>query len=338
MKASLRWARSVNRAIGRWAVFRWASFHGGERIALIHDFAPPPTGGGHQFLRALQREWEREGIEVAVNAVPRTVEALLFNSFNFTPALLAAATRRAGRVPVVHRVDGPLQTYRGFDDGTDARIAGYNRKYANATVFQSAFSRGESERLGLNLRPGPILPNAADPAIFRARPNLPPPSDRPLRVIATSWSDNPHKGLQVFRWLDEHLDPQLAEVTFVGRIQADLRHLRHLPPCPSEDLATELRNHDVFLAASENDPCSNSLTEALTVGLPVAFRKSGGHPELVGGAGIGFDRPEELPGIFEVLRGEWRSYRERIAVPSIQSVARQYLEVLGVDEESLRSE
>jgi len=194
----------------------WQGLQSGPRIALIHDFAPPPTGGGHQFLRALWREWEREGIGVAANAVPRTVEALLFNSCNFTPALLDAATRRAGRVPVVHRVDGPLQTYRGFDDGADARIAGYNRKYANASVFQSAFSRGESERLGLNLRPGPILPNAADPAIFRARPNLPPPSDRPLRVIATSWSDNPHKGLQVFRWLDEHLDPQLAEVTFVG--------------------------------------------------------------------------------------------------------------------------
>jgi glycosyltransferase involved in cell wall biosynthesis len=155
-------------------------------------------------------------------------------------------------------------------------------------------------------------------------------------VIATSWSDNPRKGLEVFRWLDEHLDPRVAEVTFVGRIQTELQNLRHLPPCPSDELAAELRRHDVFLAASEKDPCSNSLTEALTVGLPVAFRKSGGHPELVGEAGIGFDQPEELPGIFEALRAGWASYRQRIAVPSIQSVAQQYLEVLGLGEKTSR--
>ena len=319
------------------------SFFSGHRdrgrcgVSLVHSFAPSPTGGGHQFLRALCNQLDQCGVAVTVNfAVPST-KAILINSFNFEECLLRLARYR-GKCRVVHRVDGPLQTYRGFDDGTDARIVEYNRKYADASVFQSLFSREESERLGLDLRPGPIISNAADPAFFRQRVPTSPPSDRPLQVIATSWSDNPRKGLEVFRWLDENLDPRLAEVTFVGRIQAEIRNLRHLPPCPSEELAAELRNHDVFLAASENDPCSNSLTEALTVGLPVAFRKSGGHPELVGGAGIGFDRPEELPGIFGVLRGEWRSYRERIAVPSIQSVARHYLEVLRVDGESLQSE
>ena len=41
---------------------------------------------------------------------------------------------------MVHRVDGPIGVYRGFDDGTDGRIAAMNAELADATVLQSRFS------------------------------------------------------------------------------------------------------------------------------------------------------------------------------------------------------
>ena len=46
--------------------------------------------------------------------------ACLFNSFNFDFARVRRFARRDCRM--VHRVDGPIGAYRGFDDGTDARI------------------------------------------------------------------------------------------------------------------------------------------------------------------------------------------------------------------------
>ncbi len=299
------------------------------RIALVHDFAPPPTGGGHQFLRALKTEWERRGLEVAVNAIPECCEAVLINSYNFRPELLRRLLRRPVRI--VHRVDGPLQVYRGFDDGTDALIASLNKEFASASVFQSRFSREENEKLGLGLRDGPVIGNAADPAIFRPRGGAPPARVRRLRVIATSWSDNPNKGLDVFDWLDRNLDTRRFDFTFVGRAQMEFRKLRHIPALPTGELAKLLKQHDVFLTASLNDPCSNSVIEALTVGLPCVYRRSGGHPELVEDGGLGFDRSEEIPDLLERVGGDWCGFRSRIEVPSICKVAEEYLEVLEVE-------
>src|SRR6266480_7944162 len=133
------------------------------------------------------------------------------------------------------------------------------------------------------------LPNAVDPAIFHPPMQREPLANRRLRVIATSWSANPRKGADVLGWLDEHLDHDRHELTLAGNTEQTFRNIRVVAPVPSEQLAELLRAHDVFLAPSRDDPCSNALLEALACGLPAAFRRSGGHPELVGDAGIGFD-------------------------------------------------
>ena len=89
-----------------------------------------------------------------------------------------------------------------------------------------------------------------------------------------------------------------------------------------------LRAHDVYLAASRDDPCSNALLEGLACGLPAAFLRSGGHPELVGDGGVGFDAPEEVPAALDRLRGELAERRAAISVPPLAEVADRYLGVL----------
>ena len=82
--------------------------------------------------------------------------------------------------------------------------------------------------------------------------------------------------------------------------------------------------------ASRDDPCSNALLEALACGLPAAYLDSGGHPELVGGGGLSFGRAEEVPDVLARLAGDLDSYRDRISVPSLASVADSYLSLLGL--------
>jgi hypothetical protein len=62
--------------------------------------------------------------------------------------------------------------------------------------------------------------------------------------------------------------------------------------------------------------------------LPAAFLRSGGHPELVGEGGLGFDDAEELPDLFAQLRRELDMRRAAIRVPALADVAERYLEVL----------
>jgi len=299
---------------------------GGADLALFHEFAPAPTGGGHQFLRALVSELERRGVAVELNRISRATPACLFNSFNFDFRRLRRFARPGCRM--VHRLDGPVGVYRGFDDGTDARIAQVNGELADATVVQSQFSLEAHRELGIELREPVVIANAVDPAIFHPPAARDPLDARKARLIAVSWSDNPNKGAEVFAWLDENLDWERYEMSFVGRSPAAFLRIRVRGPVPSRELANELRRHDVYVAASRNDPCSNALLEALACGLPAVYLASGGHPELVGDGGLPFVSAEEVPEVLERLLGEVDDRRGAIRVPSLEQVADRYLEVL----------
>ncbi len=299
---------------------------GGADLALFHEFAPAPTGGGHQFLRALVSELERRGVAVELNRISRATPACLFNSFNFDFRRLRRFARPDCRM--VHRLDGPIGVYRGFDDGTDARIAQVNGELADATVVQSQFSLEAHRELGIDLREPVVIANAVDPAIFDPPAARDPLDARKARLVAVSWSDNPNKGAEVFAWLDENLDWERYEMSFVGRSPAAFLRIRVRGPVPSRELANELRRHDVYVAASRNDPCSNALLEALACGLPAVYLASGGHPELVGDGGLPFVSAEEVPEVLERLLGEVDDRRGAIRVPSLEQVADRYLEVL----------
>ena len=294
-------------------------------LAVFHEFRPPPYGGGNQFLLALVREFEGRGLSVEVNRLSGGTPACLFNSFNFDFGRLRRFVRDGVRM--VHRVDGPIGVYRGFDDGTDHRIAAVNRELASATILQSRFSLDKHRELGLDLIDPVVIHNAVDPAIFHP-PATREPAQRRLRVIATSWSDNPRKGAEILEWVDRNLDLNSYEVTFAGNTKARLERIRVVGPLASESLAELMRSQDVYLAPSQDDPCSNALLEALACGLPAAFRRSGGHPELVGEAGIGFDEAVELPDVLAQLAVELDARRAAIHVPALADVADRYLEVL----------
>jgi glycosyltransferase involved in cell wall biosynthesis len=302
------------------------SRRGQADLAVFHEFQAPPYGGGNQFLLALLREWQRRGLEIEINRLSGGTRACLFNSFNFDFRRLSRFARTGVRM--VHRVDGPIGVYRGFDDGTDERIRQINLKLAKSTILQSRYSLDKHLELGIELRNPLVISNTVDPEIFRPPAMRAPTTDRRVRVITSSWSDNPRKGADILEWLDRNLDFEAFEVTFAGRTQSRFERIRVVGPLPSLPLAELLRTQDVYLAPSRDDPCSNALLEALACGLPAAYLRSGGHPELVGDAGVGFDAPEELPEVLVRLASELDERRSAIRVPVLADVADRYLEVL----------
>ena len=303
------------------------SRRGDADLALFHEFAPPPSGGGHQFLRALTRELAARGRVVEHNRLSGSTPACLFNSFNFDFGRLHRFARAECRM--VHRVDGPIGVYRGFDDGSDERIAAINAELADATVFQSRYSLEAHRELGFELRDPLVITNTVDPAIFHPA-SLEPLAGRKVRLIATSWSDNRRKGADTLAWLDANLDWSRYEMTFVGRAPLRLERIRTVGPLGPEDVARLLREHDAYVAPSRDDPCSNALLEALACGLPAVYLESGGHPELVGGAGLPFAADEELPEVLDLLVEGIDGFRAAIVVPPLAEVAGRYLDVLGL--------
>jgi glycosyltransferase involved in cell wall biosynthesis len=295
-------------------------------LSIFHEFEPPPTGGGHQFLRAFWRQAELHGLRVENNMISRTTRACLFNSFNFSERRLLRTRRDS--VLYVHRVDGPIDVYRGRADGIDIRIQSANQKYAVKTIFQSQYSLKKHLELGMEFRNPTVVMNAADPDIFHSRGRAEFSRDRKTRLIASSWSDNPNKGSPVYQWLDDNLDWERFEMTFVGRSPILFKNIRMLPAVDSHRMAELFRDHDIYLTASQNDPCSNSLIEALTCGLPAIYLQSGGHPEIVKQAGVGFEAAEQIPAFLDGLVLDYEAICSRISIPTIQEVSEEYLKVL----------
>ena len=97
---------------------------------------------------------------------------------------------------------------------------------------------------------------------------------------------------------------------------------------PSEQLAGILREQDIYITASQNDPCSNAVIEALACGLPVLYRNDGGHPELVGYGGLPFSEQGDIVPQLETIAANYEMFQRLIAVPTMDEVAESYLTLL----------
>jgi glycosyltransferase involved in cell wall biosynthesis len=301
-------------------------------LALFHEFAPAPAGGGNQTLRAVVAELERRGVRVSYNVAAPSTRAILFNSFNFDFSRLKLFAERADRARMVHRVGAVTSLYRGVDDGTDASVAAINTRLADATIAISHATLEMYREIGIELVAPRVIYNGCDDRIFNSQGREPFRRDRKVRLISTSWSDNPRKGGPTYQWLEDELDWDRFDFTFVGNTSTPFRRIRHISPVPSGELAAILRAHDVFITATEHDAYSNALVEALSCGLPAIYLDSGGSAEAVKEGGFGYREREEIPELLERLVDEYEERQARIDLPSLEEIGDQYLDVLGLDE------
>ncbi|MFX0076382.1 MAG: glycosyltransferase [Candidatus Hermodarchaeota archaeon] len=84
----------------------------------------------------------------------------------------------------------------------------------------------------------------------------------------------------------------------------------------------------MFIAASVNDACSNSLIEALQSGLPAVVANSGGHPELVKNGGLVFNSEDDILEAIDKLASNFDHFKKNLPRYLIQEAGEQYLRFL----------
>jgi glycosyltransferase involved in cell wall biosynthesis len=145
-------------------------------------------------------------------------------------------------------------------------------------------------------------------------------------LIASAWSDNPKKGGPFYKWLETNLDWDRFEFTFVGRTKEQFTRARHIPPQPSEALGRILREHDIFIAASHHEACSNALIEAMACGLPAIYMNDAGNGELVQFGGLPFSGTEDALDQINRVADSYASFQSLIHVDTIDEIACRYIE------------
>lgn len=300
------------------------------KIHILYPFKDGPWGGANQFLKAvkeyfIKRESYAEKIEEA--------DIILFNSSPFAlNEMLKIVFKIKKSFPdkiFINRIDGPVFYIRGRNLSIDKAFYKFNETICDGTIFQSYWSREKNIYLGMkrNNFETTIL-NAPNSDIFNKNDKKSFNKNEKVKLIATSWSSNIKKGFEVYKWMDENLDFTKYHMTFVGNSPFKFKNIILKEPMDSWTLANELKNYDIFITASQSDPCSNSLIEAMHSGLPALGLDDGGHTEIISSGGEVFKNYSEIEQKLDLITNNYEKYQKNINLPNINDVGILYFDFL----------
>lgn len=242
--------------------------------------------------------------------------AYLLSNAPYLPAFALAALKSV-KIPIVYNQNGVFYPawYAGDWEAQNRRMAiAYHA--ADWVFYQSEFCRHSADRfLGLRAGRGEVLFNAVDTAAFAPISAIRLKRSGSFTFLVTGKIgdhlyyrlESTIAGLRIAR--DEGLDARLRIGGQIGataqRRAAQLADSLGIAECVTysgpytQESAPALYNAaDAYVMTKHNDPCPNTVLEAMAAGLPVLYSDSGGVPELVGSeAGIalvceqGWDRP-----------------------------------------------
>jgi len=292
------------------------------KINIFFPFTKGSYGGGNQFLKALKIFFKEQYV---YEESPIKADIILFNSHHNILELIRLKRKYPKKI-FIHRIDGPIFLIRKDNMVLDKLIYNFNDKIADASIFQSAWSMQENYKLGIKKQQyETTILNAPDFKIFNkiGKSNFNP--NKKIKIIATSWAANKSKGFDTYKYLDENLDFSKYEMTFCGNSPYQFKNIKIIAPLPSSELALILKQHDFFITASKNDPCSNALIEALHCGLPAIGYNDGGHPEIINKAGLIYNTNNELIECIEKGKNNYTHFQNNIKLPSINDTGMLYL-------------
>lgn len=294
------------------------------KVNILHKLKNNPWGGGNQFLKAISNEFIKMNV---YEDNPEKADIILFNSFPSSEEYLfnyVKNLKNKGKI-LIHRIDGPIFFIRQKDLKTDRIIYKFNNFFADGTIFQSEWSKKKNEKLGIKKNKfETTIINAPNPEIFNRDGKIVFSKERKIKIICTSWSDNMRKGFDIYKYLDHNLDFSKYEMVFCGNSPIEFKNIKKLKPLPTEELALELKNNDIFITASRSDPCSNSLIEALHCGLPAVALKDGGHPEIVKEGGVLFTGENDVITAIQKVVQNYNHYQKQISTPDMEYIAFEY--------------
>jgi len=229
-------------------------------------------------------------------------------------------------------MDGIFSIYRGRHElPQDRAVYSFSKKYASGAIFQSRWSRDTAYEIGMQERSfHTIIPNCSDPDIFKQnRKERHKERNGKIRLITSTWSDNPKKGFGIYKHLDKRLDFDKYEYVFIGRSSVNFANIEMKGILSTKEVAKELKKADIFVTATEDDACSNSLIEAMTCGLPAIGLLSGGTPEIIGNGGELFVSELDLFPKIDKVAAEIEAYEKVVIPPSCDDVCDRYYNYIG---------
>jgi hypothetical protein len=272
-------------------------------ISLGMNLQPGAFGGGNQFGKALSAYLQKQGIQVVYDLAHPEIDLILLadprpdlkiTAYNHQD-ILYYLRHINPRALVVHRVN-ECDERKGAYNEINPLLRQANR-IADHTVFVSEWLSALHRAQGMPAFRHSVILNGADRAIFHAQGYQPWHLGEKLKLVTHHWGTNWQKGFDIYLKLDAMMgDPAWRDklsFTYIGRLPDGLQwqHAQQIDPLSGDDLANALRQHHVYITASQCEPGSNHQNEGALCGLPLLYLDSASMPEYCDGFGIMF-QPE----------------------------------------------
>jgi len=271
------------------------------QVNIQFNWVKGPSGGANQFLQKLKRHFEEKDMYTS-DIEKSTVVILNSSPDNFRKLWLRSWWKsQKYDIALINRIDGPVSLIRGKFSGRiyDKCFQLFSRYLANYTIFQSRWSASKMLEYG-NVGEYSIISNGSN-RMMEGFVEIKPGA--PLKVLISTWSDNKRKGFDYYRKLDDWLlKVQNIEVEFIGNTAHRFKVIKDLGVMDHDELLHKMSDYDIYITASENDPCSNSLIEAVACGLIPLTLDSGGHPEIIKDPSLTFNNFSGLTEILEHIQ------------------------------------
>lgn len=203
--------------------------------------------------------------------------------------------KRNPKVKILHRIN-ECETKREKSIGIDQLLL-KTMKIADRIVFITQWLQDYFvKKYNISTKNCSVVVNGCNPNFF-----FPPNENQEkiieertkVKLITHHWSSNYLKGFEIYNKIDEYLGKHSDdfELTFVGNYNENYKpkNITVLPPECDLRLGNILREHDIYLTASQNEPCGMHQLEGMSCGMPILYRQgSGGIKETCGNAGLEF--------------------------------------------------
>ena len=284
-----------------------------------------PWGGGNLFVKNLSTYLIQKGHKVTYDLFDSDIDIILLTdprkdseSSTYSHEQVVNYLKYLNNEAIViHRLNECDE--RKGTEGLNKYFVEAN-KCADQNVFVSSWLMNIYENEGIKNNNNLVIMSGADKNIFNMNNYVPWQKDSKLKIVTHHWGNNWNKGFNIYSKLDKLIGEiyykDLIEFTFIGNTPKgfSFENTKLIGPLSGHELADAIKQNNLYLTASINEPSGNHHIEGGQCGLPILYIKSGGIPEFCNNFGLSFteqDFEEKLNKIIEnydIYQNKMHSY------------------------------
>ena len=292
------------------------------KISIGTQTKDGPWGGGNLFAINLSKYLISKGYEVVNNLKDKDIDIILITEPRKTSE--SSAFTHIDVENYLNFINPQALVAHRINECDERKNTNFVNKYlieankiADHTIFVSRWLKNLYLTQGINRKNNNVILAGADAEIFNNNGLSSWNSNQKLKIVTHHWGASWNKGFEIYEFIDELLMndywKEKIDFTYIGNLpkKFNFKNSNYYEPMSGLKLASKLKEHNIYLTGSINEPSGNHHIEGAQCGLPIMYIDSGGVAEYCKQYGIEYKK-NDLEEKFNYIFKNYDYYFERM--------------------------